>query len=273
MPRAGVAWDPTGSGRLVGPRGLRHLLRPVPERRRALRRRWRSARRPGRSSSSSAAPASTSRIRILGRPAPAPETFMRPSTVFALDPEAKPPSVQNWNVERSALVPGSIRRRGALRRREGQQPAAQRRSESRGLWTRRHGAERRPPAHLRQLPGRRQRLRRSRPSRCCRASRDRATRPAQASISRRFGGAVGFNVSYWYSQSFDHLSAMNLSGAAAQAACRRERPRAEPVRSRRRVGAVAVRRAAPLRRQRELDAADVDERAGRGAGRVRRTGS
>ena len=28
--------------------------------------------------------------------------------------------------------------------------------------------------------------------------------------------AVGFNVSYWYSKSIDHLSAMNLSGAAAK---------------------------------------------------------
>src|SRR4029450_4270571 len=38
----------------------------------------------------------------------------------------------------------------------------------------------------------------------------------QASLSRRFGGAVGFNVSYWLSKSLDHLSAMNLSGAAAK---------------------------------------------------------
>ena len=36
---------------------------------------------------------------------PRPETFVRPSTVFALDPDAKPPSVQNWNmsVQRSFL--------------------------------------------------------------------------------------------------------------------------------------------------------------------------
>jgi hypothetical protein len=38
----------------------------------------------------------------------------------------------------------------------------------------------------------------------------------QASVSRRFGGALAFNLSYWYSRSFDHLSAMNLSGAAAR---------------------------------------------------------
>ena len=33
-----------------------------------------------------------------GRPLPAPDTFVRPSTVFALDADAKPPRVQNWNV-------------------------------------------------------------------------------------------------------------------------------------------------------------------------------
>jgi hypothetical protein len=38
----------------------------------------------------------------------------------------------------------------------------------------------------------------------------------QASVSRRFGSGLGFNVSYWYSQSHDHLSSMNLSGAAAK---------------------------------------------------------
>ena len=38
----------------------------------------------------------------------------------------------------------------------------------------------------------------------------------QFSVSRRFSDGVGFNVSYWLSKSLDHLSAMNLSGAAAK---------------------------------------------------------
>jgi hypothetical protein len=38
----------------------------------------------------------------------------------------------------------------------------------------------------------------------------------QASVSRRYAGGLGVNVSYWYSKSLDHLSAMNLSGAAAK---------------------------------------------------------
>ena len=39
---------------------------------------------------------------------------------------------------------------------------------------------------------------------------------AQASLSRRFAGGVGFNASYWSSRTFDDLSSMNLSGAAAK---------------------------------------------------------
>ena len=38
----------------------------------------------------------------------------------------------------------------------------------------------------------------------------------QFSLSRGFGDAVGFNVSYWLSRTIDHLSAMNLGGAAAK---------------------------------------------------------
>ena len=39
---------------------------------------------------------------------------------------------------------------------------------------------------------------------------------AQASVSRSFAGGVGFNASYWFSRTFDELSSMNLSGAAAK---------------------------------------------------------
>ena len=52
--------------------------------------------------------------------------------------------------ERPALVPQSICRRAAVRRRQGTGPSAERRGEPRGVRTRRHGAERRPAARLRQ---------------------------------------------------------------------------------------------------------------------------
>ena len=38
----------------------------------------------------------------------------------------------------------------------------------------------------------------------------------QVSLSRRYAGGVGFNVSYWLSSTKDELSSMNLSGAAAK---------------------------------------------------------
>jgi hypothetical protein len=38
----------------------------------------------------------------------------------------------------------------------------------------------------------------------------------QVSVSRRYTAGVGFNVSYWLSESNDYLSSMNLSGAAAK---------------------------------------------------------
>jgi hypothetical protein len=38
----------------------------------------------------------------------------------------------------------------------------------------------------------------------------------QISLSRRYAGGVGFNVSYWLSSTNDELSSMNLSGAAAK---------------------------------------------------------
>src|SRR4029079_19366964 len=38
----------------------------------------------------------------------------------------------------------------------------------------------------------------------------------QFSLSRRFDQGTSFNVSYWYSRSYDYLSSMNLSGAAAK---------------------------------------------------------
>ena len=72
MPRVGVAWDPTGIGHVVGAIELRPLLRPVPERlrHRVAGRDQRDAVR--RSSTSSAARASTSRTRTWAGPIRSP---------------------------------------------------------------------------------------------------------------------------------------------------------------------------------------------------------
>ena len=61
--------------------------------------------------------------------------------------------------QRAARAGGQLSGRGALRRRQGPQPAAQRRGEPGGLRAGRDRAERRSPPRLRQLPGRRRHLR------------------------------------------------------------------------------------------------------------------
>ena len=95
-----------------------------------------------------------------GRPLPAPNTFVRPSTVFALDAEAT--SAVGAELERRACSGRSfeqIPRRSPLRRRGREEPPAQRRGQPGGLRSRRDGAERRPAADLCQLPRRRRHLR------------------------------------------------------------------------------------------------------------------
>jgi hypothetical protein len=152
---------------------------------------------------------------FLGRPMPAPDTFVRPATVFALDPEAKPPSVQNWNVSVQRLLFErylvEVRYVGAegtdLPRNVEANPAVY------GPGATAQNADRRriyadcpadgSPCALGTVA-------------MLRSVARSSYHAGQASVSRRLGGSVAFNVSYWYSRSFDHLSAMNLSGAAAK---------------------------------------------------------
>ena len=85
MPRVGVAWDPTGDGLLVGAFELRPLLRPVPERLRHGVAGGDQRHAVGAVQPVQRRRASTSRIRIWAAPYPQPDTFVRPSTVFAID--------------------------------------------------------------------------------------------------------------------------------------------------------------------------------------------
>jgi len=152
---------------------------------------------------------------FAGRAMPAPDTFVKPSTVFALDPDAKPPSVQNWNVsvQRSFLGRYVVEARyvGAkgvnLPRNVEANPAVYGPGATAG------NADRRRIYANCPADG----------SACdlstvamLRSVTRSSYQAAQASVSRRFGGAIAFNASYWYSRSFDHLSAMNLAGAAAR---------------------------------------------------------
>ncbi|HEV3486199.1 MAG TPA: hypothetical protein VG106_12380, partial [Vicinamibacterales bacterium] len=150
-----------------------------------------------------------------GRAFPAPESFVRPSTVFGLDVDAKPPYTQNWNVSIQRSLWGThlleLRYVGAagsrLPRNVEANPAVY------GPGATAQNADRRriyancPPdggacdfstiAMLKNIT---------------RSSFN----SGQVSLSRRYASGFGFNVSYWLSKSLDHLSAMNLSGSAAK---------------------------------------------------------
>ncbi len=152
---------------------------------------------------------------VPGPAIPGPETFVRPSTVFALDPEARPPVAQNWNlsIQRSLfdkyLV--EVRYVGASGRDLPRNVEANPAVFAPGATA--QNADRRRIYADCPADG----------SACAlstvamlRSVARSSYHAGQASVSRRFRDAVAFNASYWFSKSLDHLSAMNLSGAAAK---------------------------------------------------------
>ena len=151
----------------------------------------------------------------LGQIYPAPNTFVRPSTVFAIDATARPPYAQNWNfsIQRSFLSRYllEVRYVGSkgthLPRNVEANPAVF------GPGANAQNADRRRiyancPAN----------------GAACDFSTiamlsditNSTYHSAQASLSRTYSSGVGFSLSYWYSKSLDYLSSMNLSGAAAK---------------------------------------------------------
>ena len=214
MPRVGAAWDPTGEGKWSIRASYGLFYEPFQN---------------GAGTSSQVAISSLPFAQFnqfsgaglnfqnpyQGRPYPEPNTFVRPSTVFAMDVDAQPPRIQNWNlsIQRSLfdryLV--EVRYVGAdadyLPRNVEANPAVF------GPGATAQNADRRRIYANCPLDG----------SACeystiamLRSVARASYHAGQASISRQFGSGVGFNASYWYSKSLDHLSAMNLSGAAAK---------------------------------------------------------
>ncbi len=214
MPRVGFAWDPTGDGTWSIRSSYGLFYEPFQN---------------GAGTASQVAISATPAAQFnqysgaglnfqnpyLGRTIPEPNTFVRPSTVFALDVDATPPSVQNWNVsvQRSLfdryLV--EVRYVGAAGRNLPRNVEA-------------NPAVFGPGATAQNADRRRLYANCPADGSACDFSTVAMLRniassrydAGQASVSRRFGSGVGFSVSYWLSRSMDHLSAMNLSGAAAK---------------------------------------------------------
>jgi hypothetical protein len=150
-----------------------------------------------------------------GRVFPQPDTFVRPSTVFAIDPDAKAPYSQNWNLSVQRALGGKylaeVRYVGATGRNLPRNVEANPAVYGPGA-TAQNADRRRIYANCPADGG------------TCDFSTIAMLRnvtsanyhAGQASLSRRFGDGLGLNVSYWYSKSLDELSAMNLSGAAAK---------------------------------------------------------
>ena len=215
MPRLGIAWDPFGDG-VWSVRGSYGLFYEQFQN--------------GAGTASQVAISSTPFAQFnqysgaglnfqnpyLGRVIPGANSFVRPATVFALDIDARPPSVQNWNagVQRSLFGKYLLEARyvGAAGRNLPRNVEANPAVFGAGA-TAQNADRRRVYANCPADPA----------SPCdfstiamLRNITTSSYHAGQFSVSRRYGSGVGFNVSYWLSEAKDYLSSMNLSGAAAK---------------------------------------------------------
>jgi hypothetical protein len=215
MPRIGFAWDPTGDGKWAirssygifydqfqnGP-GVASQS-PI------------SALPAAQFNQYSGAGLQNFANPYVGHNYPLPNTFVSPSTVFAVDPAARAPYVQNWNfgIQRSLFNNYLIEARyvGAkgthLPRNIEANPAIFGPGASAS-----NADQRRIYAGCPANGG------------ACQLSTvgvladitNSTYEAGQLTISRRFSSGLGLNISYWYSKSLDYLSSMNLAGASSQ---------------------------------------------------------
>ena len=214
MPRVGVAWDPTGEATWSIRAGYGLFYEP-----------FQNGAGTASQVAISAVPAAqfnqysgaglNFQNPYLGREFPKPDTFVRPTTVFALDVDAVPPSVQNWNAgvqralfDRYLVEARYVGARGVhLPRNVEANPAVY------GPGATAQNADRR--RIYANCPADGSACDFSTIAMLRNIARSRYD-AAQFSLSRRFSEGIGFNVSYWLSKATDHLSSMNMSGAAAK---------------------------------------------------------
>jgi hypothetical protein len=214
MPRLGAAWDPTGDGTW------------------ALRSSYGVFYDQFQNGAGTASQVAISAIPVAqfvqfsgaglnfqnpyaGRPPIQPNSFVRPSTVFAMDVNARPPYFHHWNagVQRALFdrYVAEVRYVGAAGRRLPRNVEANPAVFGPGA-TAQNADRRRLHANCPADGGACDFSTIAMITNVARAS----YQALQTSLSRRYSTGLGFNVSYWYSRTYDHLSAMNLSGAAAK---------------------------------------------------------
>jgi hypothetical protein len=214
MPRVGIAWDPTGSG-VWSVRSSYGLFYDQFQNGAGTASQVAISAIPWAQFNQFSGAGLNFQNPYQGRAYPQPNTFVRPSTVFAIDVDAKPPYTQHWNTGVQRAIADryvvELRYVGALGRRLPRNVEA-------------NPAIFGPGATAQNADRRRQYANCPADGSPCEFSTiamlrniTRSTYHAgQASVSRRYSGGLGVNISYWYSKSLDHLSAMNLSGAAAK---------------------------------------------------------
>ena len=214
MPRLGVAWDPSGDG-VWSVRASYGLFYEQFQNGAGTASQVAISATPWAQFNQYSGAGLNFQNPYAGRTIPPANTFVRPSTVFALDVDATPPSVQNWNVGVQRSLSGrylvEARYVGAagkhLPRNVEANPAVF------GPGATAQNADRRRLYANCPADGSACDFSTIAMLRNITTSRYHA---GQFSVSKRYGSGVGFNVSYWLSEAKDALSSMNLSGAAAK---------------------------------------------------------
>ncbi len=213
MPRVGLAWDPSGSGNLSIRAGYAIFYDPFGNGS-GLAFQAPVSSLPWTQFNQFSGPTLNFSNPYAGRPRPEPNTFVRPSTVVALDKNARPPYAQNWNlsIQRSLwrdylLEARYVGTKGThLPRNIEANPAI-------------YG-----PGATAQNADARRAYANCRPDGSCDFTHvallsyitNSTYHAAQLSLSKRYAAGLAFNTSYWFSKTLDYLSSINMGGAAAR---------------------------------------------------------